>query len=216
MTPQDNEIAIQQRIDDLINALQIRELGPRELVLRELQTTGLAAVKPLIAALATHRVVAIRQGAAQALGMIGDKRAVKPLIKALSDTDSGVWSQATAALGKMGQQAVKPLRKVLNDHKEGTRLGAALALWRIKREEKAFTTVLQALQHDDVVIRGSAITSLWMQPDERAVASLQIQLQKEEAGGMMAKYILHALEIIGGNMATATVANYMAQNRGKM
>jgi HEAT repeat protein len=210
------EKLLPRRIQDLIRALQHRDLETRERIFQELQAIGSQTVEPLIEALGTHENIRVRQGAAQALGLLDDKRAVNPLMMALNDPDSGVWSQATAALGKMGENAEKLLRKYLYDKKNGLRFGSAIALWRIKGEEKAFTTVLQAIQHQDVVIRGSAITSLWMQPDERAVATLQIQLQKEETGGMMAKYILHALETIGSSMATATVANYLAENRERL
>lgn len=214
--PLAREKLLPHRINDLLRALQHRDLETRERIFQELQTIGSSAIDPLIEALGTHENIRIRQGAAQALALLDDKRAIKPLIMALNDPDSGVWSQSTAALAKLGEKAVKPLRKNLYHKKEKVKLGTAIALWRIKGEEKSFTTLLQALQHEDVVIRGSAITSLWMQPDERAVATLQIQLQKEEISSMMAKYILQALETIGGGMATTTVANYLAENRGKM
>lgn len=210
------EHLLPHRINDLIRALQHRDLETRERIFQELQSIGSVTINALVEALGTHENIRIRQGAAQALGLLKNKRAVKPLIMALNDPDSGVWSQATASLAKLGEQAIKSLRKNLYHKKEKVKLGSAIALWRIKGEDKAFTTVLQALQHEDVVIRGSAITSLWMQPDERAVATLQIQLQKEDIGGMMAKYILQALETIGSGMATATVANYLAENRGKL
>jgi HEAT repeat protein len=70
--------------------------------------------------------------------------------------------------------------------------------------------LLQALQDEELVVRGSAITSLWMQPDERAIATLQIRLQVEE--GMMAKYILQALQTIGTPAAQATIAHWLAEN----
>ena len=210
------EKLLPRRIQDLIRALQHRELETRERIFQELQTIGAPSVEPLIEALGTAENIRIRQGSAQALGLLEDKRAVKPLIMALNDPDEGVWSQSTASLAKLGEQAEKTLRKYLYDKQERIKFGVAIALWRIKAESKAFTTLLQALQHENVVFRGSAITSLWMQPDERAVATLQIQLQKEEIGGMMAKYILHALETIGGSMATATVANYLAENRERL
>jgi HEAT repeat protein len=137
-------------------------------------------------------------------------------VMALADPDSGVWSQATASLAKLGKAAEKALRPALGSKKEAVSRGAAIALWRISKEEKAFKTLLNCIQDEDVVIRGSAITSLWMQPDERAVATLQIQLMKEEAGGIMAKYILQALDTIGGGMAVATIANYLAEHKDKL
>jgi len=212
--PVAREKLLPRRIADLIRALQHRDLETRERAFQQLQDIGEAAVQPLIDALGKHDNARIRQGAAQALGEMGARDAATSLAMALADPDIGVWSQAVAALAKIG--ADKPLRPALSSKKQQVRYGAAIALWRIKREEKAFQTLLAAIQHDDVVIRGSAITSLWIQPDARAVATLQIQLLKEDVGGMMAKYILQALDTIGGSMATATIANYLADNRGKL
>ncbi|MEM9952073.1 MAG: HEAT repeat domain-containing protein [Chloroflexota bacterium] len=208
------EKLLPRRIADMIRALQHKDLDTRERVMAELQSIGEPAIQPLIDALTKNEHIRIRQGAAQALGLLNASQAVTALSMALADPDIGVWSQAVASLAKIGND--KPLRPALSSKKEQVRYGVAIALWRIKREDKAFHTLLNAVQHEDVVIRGSAITSLWMQPDERAVATLQIQLQKEDTGSMMAKYILQALDTIGGAMATATIANYLADNRGQL
>ncbi|MEO1291095.1 MAG: HEAT repeat domain-containing protein [Chloroflexota bacterium] len=208
------EKLLPRRIADMIRALQHKDLDTRERVMAELQSIGEPAIQPLIDALTKNEHIRIRQGAAQALGLLNASQAVTALSMALADPDIGVWSQAVASLAKIGND--KPLRPALSSKKEQVRYGVAIALWRINREEKAFHTLLNAVQHEDVVIRGSAITSLWMQPDERAVATLQIQLQKEDTGSMMAKYILQALDTIGGAMATATIANYLADNRGQL
>jgi len=42
--------------------------------------------------------------AAKALGMIGDTRAVEPLIKALEDEDEGVRRNAKESLKKLGHE----------------------------------------------------------------------------------------------------------------
>ena len=202
------ETLLPRRIEDLIRALQHKDLETRERALNGLQEVGESAIQALINALQSHDHARVRQGVAQALGNLGNSQATHALIMALADPDSGVWSQATAALAKIGNE--KPLRPALNSKKVRVKQGAAIALWRLSKEEKAFKTVLQALQDDDLVVRGSAITSIWMQPDERAVATLQIQLQKEE--GMMANYILQALDTIGGSAATMTIANYLKDN----
>lgn len=203
-----------RRVEDLIRALQHKDMETRDRAFQQLRDIGEPAIEPLIRALQKNEHLRIRQGAAQALGDIGTSHAVTALSLTLADPDVGVWSQAVASLAKIGVD--KPLRPALASKKERVKQGAAIALWRMKREEKAFHIVLAAIQHADVVIRGSAITALWLQPDERAVATLQIQLSKEDVGGMMAKYILQALDTIGGSMATATVANYLAENRDKL
>lgn len=208
------EKLLPRRIEDLIRALQHKDIATRERAISQLQEIGEPAIEPLINALQKNEHVRIRQGTAQALGEIGSSQAVTALSLALADPDVGVWSQAVASLAKIGVD--KPLRTALASKKERVKYGAAIALWRMQREEKAFRIVLSAIQDEDVVVRGSAITAIWLQPDERAVATLQIQLSKEDAGGMMAKYILQALDTIGGSMATATVANYLAENRDKL
>jgi len=54
--------------------------------------------------------------AAGALGKIGDKRAVEPLIAALEDNDRKVRWNAAAILGNIGdKRAVEPLIAALND-----------------------------------------------------------------------------------------------------
>lgn len=208
------EKLLPRRIVDLVRALQHKDLETRQKVFQELSEIGEPAVQPLIDALLKQENIRIRQGAAQALGELGARNSATALSMALADPDIGVWSQSVAALAKIG--ADKPLRPALASKKERVKQGVAIALWRIKREEKAFRTLLSAVQNEDVVIRGSAITSLWNQPDERAIATLQIQLQKEEIGSMMAKYILQALDSIGGSMASTTIANYLAENRDKL
>ena len=60
---------------------------------------GEPAVEMLINALKDKKCP-IRSNAAEALGEIGDTRAVKPLIKALTDEDSEIQKIATKALKK--------------------------------------------------------------------------------------------------------------------
>ncbi len=75
------------------------------------------AVEPLIAAPKDSSVgMAERQAAAQALGQVGDGRAVEPLIAALNDLDLNLRSDAAEALGKLGdKRAVEPLAVALKD-----------------------------------------------------------------------------------------------------
>ena len=67
-------------------------------------------VKGLIKALGYQKDYTVRGAAAEALGWIGDKRAVEPLIAALDDKNRGVYKAAARALGRIGDaRAVKPL-----------------------------------------------------------------------------------------------------------
>ena len=168
-----------RRIQDLIRAFQHKDPETRVEASRQLLEIGAVALDSLLEALQTHDNARVRQGVVQTLGRMNDNRAVQPLINTLTDSDPGVWSQATAALATLGEVSEKALRPALNSKEQRIRQGAALALWRIKREEKAFSILLQALQDAEILVRSSAINSLWIQPDARAVATLQIQLQHE-------------------------------------
>jgi HEAT repeat protein len=75
-----------------------------------------------------HRVE-LRVMVAEALGKIGDKRAVQPLCELLNDKESQVRRAAVDALGKLkDQQAIDPLIGALKDSDSGVREGAAKAL----------------------------------------------------------------------------------------
>jgi HEAT repeat protein len=208
--PLAREKLLPRRVTDLLATLRHKDTQIREQTLQQLVEIGSAALDLLVQALHQHEHARVRQGAAQALGMIGDGRATHALVMALADTDAGVWSQATAALANLGKGAEKALRPAISSKVQRVRLGAAIALWRSQREEKAFTSVLQAIQDDEMLVRSSAISSLWTQPDARAVATLQIQLQQES--GMLAHYILQALQIINTPAAQATITHWMKQH----
>jgi HEAT repeat protein len=75
----------------------------RKAACQALTQIGVAAVEPLIAALA-HRQWIVREYAASVLGNIGDARAIDPLIAALSDREAVVREFASRALGAIGSR----------------------------------------------------------------------------------------------------------------
>jgi HEAT repeat protein len=94
-------------------------------------------MEPLIAAL-KDRDKDVRKAAAQALGKIGDPRAVEPLIPALSDKDNDVRSVTAEALGNIGAQLqdatlrTRVVEQLIEALKEsGVRHKAAVALGKI-------------------------------------------------------------------------------------
>jgi len=96
---------------------------------------GAPAVEPLIQALKDKDPV-IRFGAADALGEIGDRRAVGPLIEALNDI--GVrWRAATDALGKIGDhRAVDPVIQASKDIDVRESIVWALKMIKEKRSKE--------------------------------------------------------------------------------
>lgn len=80
----------------------------------------------IIEELAEASQLAQRIHAAQLLGQLGDRRATKPLIAALHDSDPGVQHAAALALGQLqDRKAVKPLLRVLQTNSEPSVRGAA-------------------------------------------------------------------------------------------
>src|SRR5439155_1426019 len=107
-------------------------IGAQDDAVELLVRIGAAAVGPLILAL-RYSNKDVRRRAAEALGKIGDVRAVEALVAVLMDSDEGVRHRATEALGKIGDvRAVEPLIKALSDSAESVRLAAANALTESK------------------------------------------------------------------------------------
>jgi HEAT repeat protein len=77
----------------------------------------------------------VQEEAAEALGELGDTRAVEPLIAALKDKDKGVREKAAEALGKLGEPAVELLIATLGGNDEIMRWRSAWALHRIGTPE---------------------------------------------------------------------------------
>ncbi|MCS6835606.1 MAG: HEAT repeat domain-containing protein [Anaerolineae bacterium] len=198
--------ALIQDIYTLISRFQHPDRAVRRDAVRSLKRVGAPAVPYLVEALRAESTPT-RQHAAQALGQIADPLAVPPLLMALADEDSGVWSQAVAALAQIGAREL--LRSALSSSVTRVRWGASLALWRMRREEAAFPYLLLALQSDDLLVRNSAVLSLWQQPDDRALATLQIILTPEDS--VINRYILQALQHIGTPGAQAAIAHWLSQ-----
>jgi HEAT repeat protein len=97
-------------------------------------------LEPLFAAL-RHKDDDVRGDAANALGEIGDPRAVEPLASALKDETSHVRQLAAYALGDIGdQKAVEPLTQALRDENEYVQHAAEKALEEIKEKQQKPTT----------------------------------------------------------------------------
>ncbi len=130
---------------------------------------GRLAVDPLIDALRdSHLDKGIRAGAAEALGEIGDTRAVEPLIDALKDEDWHVRDNSIEALGKIGDaRAIEPLAAALDSHNSMT---AAKILAQMG--EPTVLPLIAMLKDDSSVAREASAKALGEIGDVRAVEPL--------------------------------------------
>jgi HEAT repeat protein len=137
-------------------------------------------VNSLIKVLKYKRDPSVRRSAAKALGRIGDKRAVEPLIQALKDENYCVREEAAWALGDIGDtRAVEPLIQSLKeiDTDRDVRHSAAGALGRIG-DKRAVEPLLLALKDkNNQNVQRQAAWSLGQIRDERAIKPLILILK---------------------------------------
>ncbi|HYC20073.1 MAG TPA: HEAT repeat domain-containing protein, partial [Candidatus Bathyarchaeia archaeon] len=131
-------------------------------------------VKRLIKALGYQQSSDVRRAAAEALGTIGDGRAVEPLVKALNDSDWLVRRKAAEALGTIGDgRAVEPLVKALNDADSDVRKSVAEALSKIG--EPAVEPLIKALNDTSEYVCEGAVEALgkigWAPGSDEAAAA---------------------------------------------
>ena len=101
-----------------------------------------------------------RRQAAAALQVLGDRRAVGPLIAALTDDDKDVRAIAARALGALDDRhAVPPLLHALHDAHPDVRCAAAQALWRLG-DRMAIHGLADALHDPEPLVRYFAACAL--------------------------------------------------------
>ena len=98
----------------------------------------------------------MRRAAAAALGVLGDGRAVEPLIARLGDKDSFVRRAAAAALVQIGAPSVQPLIACLGDKDSDVRRAAAAALGRLG-DRRAVEPLIARLGDKDSEDRKSVV-----------------------------------------------------------
>lgn len=123
-----------------------------------------------------HKDEDVRWGAAEALGKVGDERAVHPLIEALQDDSYPlICERASYALKNIGRDKVlEPLIKTLQGAKrsDSLREGAAIALG-ILGDNRAVDYLIEALDDGYAGVRFAATRSLGLIGDKRAVKPLK-------------------------------------------
>ena len=136
-------------VSALLDGVYIRSFDDnrtRNMAIESLVLIGTGAVEPLIEAL-KHADREVREAAAEALGKIGDTRAVEPLLKNFYKTRSYYSARALGRIGDL--RAVAPLIEILKDHKGGAQKDAAEALGELG-DERALAQLNMLLQEDHI------------------------------------------------------------------
>lgn len=134
-----------------------------------------------LARLLEHKDPVVQYEAAEALGNLGDEKAVGPLITALKrDEFSGVRWKAAEALSKIGNPAVEALIAALQYPDDDVRWKAAIALGEIGNPD-AVEPLIRLLSDVDRFVRSRAAHALSM-IGEPAVPSLMHALRMDDAG----------------------------------
>jgi hypothetical protein len=147
-----------------------------------LASIGKPAVKPLVTQLRSRDPL-VRRQSAEALGEIGDPRAVAPLIDLLSDPDALIRRHAVEALGKIQDpRAVGPLAGILRNSEEQwhVRSSAASALGQIG-DPNAVEFLTTALAYGHWTVRTQSAKALGRIGDRRVVNPLILALKDEDA-----------------------------------
>lgn len=148
-------------IESLVQALGDESLIAQGDAVDRLVLIGDEAIDPLIQVLKENENASVREGAAEALGLIRDARAVESLIQALNnDENASVRDRAAEALGNIrDDRAVGPLLQALKDEANGVRSGAAFALGKIG-DESVVGPLTEALKDEDEWVRELAKEAL--------------------------------------------------------
>jgi HEAT repeat protein len=128
-----------------------------------------------------HDHIPYRVKAAEALGRIGDKRGVEPLIPLLSDSSCDVQYVTARSLGDLrDERAVEPLIASLRDPERWVRQAAAWALGEIG-DPRAVEPIIVLLTDRKKEVRVVAAEALGRIADRRALGRLgQIENEDEE------------------------------------
>lgn len=119
----------------------------------------------------------VRREAAEALGRIGDVKAVEPLIKAFVDMNEQVRHSAAEAVGRIGEPAIEPLSQALRDSEEIVQMQAVRALGKMG-SARAIELLIGAFMTDDWGFQ-ILVSDVLAQTGERAVEPLIQALQHE-------------------------------------
>src|SRR3989454_7975734 len=157
----------------LFPALRWRDPMARNRAVALLVRMGPLAVPPLLARLEGAETAAERWAAADALGRIGDSRAVARLLRALEDPAMTVRRASIVALLRLeAMNAVPRIARMLEDESGGVRVIAADVLGKFE-DPRAVPALVLALSDPQWYVRQASATALGQIGDRRAIAALE-------------------------------------------
>jgi HEAT repeat protein len=165
------------------------------------------AVAPALIAVLLNTESLLRQRAAEALGDLGDARAVEPLVNAMADSDVDVVSASGMALAKIGGPSVGPLLDILSTGKAPARIWAAMALGEMG-DRRAMGPLIDTLKDRDTSVRRAAAKALGGLPDPRSTQALLAAMKDEDPG--VRGDAIGALSAIGGDVPTGAILSALS------
>lgn len=155
------DMSLAERLNAALDSQAFNELQ-RAFLVRLLGRTGdTSRVEPLIDILISDTQV-MQAAAAEALGWIGESRAVSPLLTFLSEGEpsDALREVAAEALGRIGEShAVQPLIAALEDSNEWVRRAAAEALGELCHRD-AIEPLSNMLNDESTMVQETAFEAL--------------------------------------------------------
>ena len=185
---------------------------PSKVAVGALVSIGVSALEPLITALKSKESK-IRWLSVDALGQIGDPRAIEPLISTLGDQDWNVDREVPTALdaidpnwrsSEAAKRMVPQFINLLDDMNHLIKGGAAFALGVI-RDTRAVPKLIEVLRDEEGYVSTNAAEALGKIGDPKAVEAL-LTLLATASGGLKAE-AAKALGAIGDSRALEPLIN---------
>lgn len=137
---------------------------------------------PLLIEALTHDNPDVRKGAARALGLIGDRRAVRYLLDRLDKENSGVGQFIVDALAEIGDVQVVPvLCRTTRSHSLSLRYSAVRALGKLG-DRRAIPFLIEALGDTASIVRLRAVESLANMEEPTLWVPISEMLADQSAG----------------------------------
>jgi hypothetical protein len=132
----------------------------REAAVKALAKIGKPALPELFKTLKMEGPYLFRMNAARALGLIGEKDAIKPLIEALKDEFANVRREAVTALGLIGDRSATPeILKIMETGNDDLLKAGAEALGRFK-DKRAIPVLKRLSDHNNPDVARAAKEAL--------------------------------------------------------